>query len=464
MLVNSAENAKKAFAYGYWFGFAYFACNLSWIGNALLIDATHLGWLYPITLLAAGSFFGLFTAFPAILSFYFKNLYSRYFAFSAFWVIFEWIRSFIFTGFPWNLLGSVLAFNDIAVQPAALIGTYGLSLLVLMPAMAPALYFHYRTPRSLTVSVLIILAVPAFICTYGYWHFKPYEKPQSGIIVRLVQPSIPQEMKWNKHALEQNFNRYLKLSQTPGLENVDFVIWGETATPFPLDFEPRYLNEITLAVPEKGYLITGLVRYEFAGGDYRPVNSMFAINKQGDIAGFYDKAHLVPFGEYIPFRRFLPDWITPVTNTIADFLPGEGHKVIRLKDYPGFGALICYEVIFPAQVVDKKSPPSWLINLTNDGWYGDSQGPYQHLVTARLRAAEEGRTMVRAANTGISAVISPYGQIIAAIPLNQTAVLDVRLPAPLYIDTFYGQFGNVIPLILCLFNIILSFVIRLPFS
>lgn len=463
LLINSASTAKKAFGYAYWFGFTYFACNLSWIGNALLIDAVRLGWLYPLTLLAAGSFFALFIAFPALMSFYFKNFYARYLAFSTLWVMFEWLRSFIFTGFPWNLLGSVLAFSDITIQPAALIGTYGLSLLVLLLTSAPALPIYYRSRRSLLISILIMITISLFVVTYGYWHFNPYTEPQKGITVRLVQPNIPQNMKWNRETLNQNFEHYLKLSQTSDLDKIDFVIWGETATPFPLDFEPQYLKQITSAVPSNGYLITGLVRYELAEGDYRPVNSMFVIDNQGQISGFYDKSHLVPFGEYIPFRRFLPPWITPLTNTIADFLPGTGHKVIRLKDYPAFGTLICYEVIFPAQVLDKKSKPDWLINLTNDGWYGNSQGPYQHLVTARLRAVEEGRTLVRVANTGISAVISPYGQVIASIPLNQEGILDVSLPEPLYVDTLYGRYGNFIPIILCLFNIILCFVILLPF-
>lgn len=464
LLINSAQSPKQAFAYGYLFGFGYFACNMSWIGNALLIDAAKLGWLYPITLLAAGSFFGLFVAFPSQLSFYFKKFYARWLAFVAFWVLFEWLRSFIFTGFPWNLLGSALAFSDITIQPAAIIGTYGLSWLILMTASAPTLALIYKNRKAYRTTATILVLLPAFTLSYGDYHFRPYQEPVDGLTIRLVQPSIPQAMKWNRNALEQNFNRYIKLSQALGLDKVNFVIWGETATPFPLDFEPQYMQEILKAVPENGYLLTGLVRYELAKGDFRPINSMFAIAKNGQVEGFYDKSHLVPFGEYIPFRRFLPDWITPVTNTIADFLPGNGPKVIRLKDYPSFGALICYEVIFPSQIINKQNKPDWLINLTNDGWYGDSQGPYQHLVTTRLRAVEEGRTMVRAANTGISAVISPYGQIIAAIPLNETAWLDVKLPKPLFINTLYGHFGNLIPLLLCFVNIILCFLKRLPFS
>ncbi len=464
LLLNSAIGRKNAFAIGYWFGFGYFACNMAWIGNALLIDAVRFGWLYPITLAAAGAFFGLFVAFPALLSFYFKNLYARWLSFSALWVIFEWIRSFIFTGFPWNLLGSSLAFSDTLLQAAALIGTYGLSLLVLMALSAPALLLCYRNKTAAAVSLSALVLIGAFLYGYGSWRLGSADNSPSDVRVRIVQPAIPQAMKWNKEKLENNFAEYIKLSTAPGLDKIDFVIWGETATPFPLDFEPQYLAQIKEAVPENGYLITGLVRYQISEGDFRPLNSMFVLNHEGRILASYDKSHLVPFGEYIPLRRYLPGWIRPVTNTIADFLPGSGPSVIKLNDKPGFGTLICYEVIFPHQIINPENRPDWLINLTNDGWYGQSQGPYQHLVTTRLRAVEEGRTLVRAANTGISAVITPYGQIKSSLGLDVKGYIDVDLPKQLYISTAYGTLGNLIPLILCLINIVLAFLIRLPFQ
>lgn len=214
------------------------------------------------------------------------------------------------------------------------------------------------------------------------------------------------------------------------------------------------------AVPSGGYLLTGLVRYELDGETFAPVNSMFVINTQGKIVDFYDKSHLVPFGEYIPFRRWLPDWIRPITNVVANFLPGTGPKVIKTEGQPSFGALICYEIIFPSQIVDADNRPQWLVNLTNDGWYGVSQGPYQHLVTARMRAVEEGLSIVRAANTGISAIISPYGQITAFLPLNQKGIIDAELPAPTSLSTVYGHWGNLLPLTLCLLNIIFAFLLH----
>lgn len=461
-LLIKANKPKTAFAIGYWFGFGFFAVGLSWVGNALLIDAKAFGWLYPITLIAAGGFFGLFTAVPAWLTFYFKNAYAKFFAFSALWVLSEWIRSFILTGFPWNLLGSVLAFSPQTLQLASVIGTYGLSLLVLMICTAPALVINYHNKKSLIFSSITIIALSMLICVFGSWRLKHLpEEQDSNLTIRMVQPSIPQSMKWDYASLNDNFNDYIRLSKSEGLENVDFVIWGETASPFPLDMEPNYLNLITEAIPEKGYLITGLVRYEFdQKGNYQPLNSMFIINKDGKIVDYYDKFHLVPFGEYIPLRSFLPSWVRPITNTIANFKAGNGPKTFSLDSYPNFGALICYEVIFPAQIVNKHNRPNFIVNITNDGWYGISAGPYQHLVTAQLRAIEEGVAVIRVANSGISAAISKTGIIIASLPLNQVGYLDVKLPKNLNTTTVYGKFGNLVPLILSLANIIIALLIK----
>ena len=460
LLLNQAQNKRQSFACGYWFGFGYFACNMAWIGNAVLIDAEKLGWLFPIILLAAGGFFGLFIALPALLTNLIKSFYGRWLSFAAWWVIFEWIRSFILTGFPWNLLGSVLAFNLTLLQAAAVIGTYGLSLAVLMICSAPALIIHYQNKISYSIALGSILLILAGLIGYGRNHLAQMDTTPSNTKIRLVQPAIPQDMKWNRQKLEENLQQYIDMSKQEGLEDIDFVIWGETATPFALDFEPQYLEKVRTAIPEKGYLITGLVRYEYQGNDFHPLNSSFVVDKSGQIIDYYDKSHLVPFGEYIPLRRFLPSWITPVTNTITDFLPGNGPKSIKINNQPSFGISICYEIIFPHQIINLQDKPEWLINLTNDGWYGISQGPYQHLVTTRLRAIEEGRTIVRAANTGISAVINPYGKILAQIPLNRTDIIDINLPQELYKETNYGQYGNLIPLILCFMNMAIAFAIN----
>ena len=458
LLIQTAPTARATFGRGYAFGFAFFAFGLSWIGNALLIDAAVLGWLYPLAFLACGFFFGLFIAVPAWLSWYFRPLVAKYFAFPALWVIFEWLRSFILTGFPWNLLGSVFAFDNRLIQFASVGGTYGLSLIMLLIACAPAFCFFNRTRRTIAAVLAIILLGFVFLLGFGEYRIRKHPIAESEIKIRIVQPDIPQILKWREDILESNFAKYIALSQAPGQEEIDFTIWGETASPFPLDFDAAHLRQLLPAVPPQGYLVTGLVRYQFdRGSRYIPYNSMFIIDRNGNIPAYYDKSHLVPFGEYIPLRKYLPEWIRPVANVIGTFRAGPGPEKIELPGYPPLGGLICYEIIFPHQIIDRNNRPGWLINLTNDGWYGDSAGPRQHLVAARLRAVEEGISIVRAANTGISAVINPLGIVNASLELNQSGVLDTFLPQPADFSTTYSKCGNAFTLIWCLCNLVLAF-------
>lgn len=462
ILINKAPFPFQAFKIGYSFGFSLFAFGFAWVGNALLIDAWHFGWLYPITLAAAGAFFGLFIAVPAYLSFFFKNLLSRYLAFCSLFVIFEWIRSFFLTGFPWNLQGYVLAFNDRLIQLASVGGTYLLSLIVVLICTLPALLSINRSKKIMRICLYVPLGLLLFLYLFGSFRLHNQDRTESDTRIRIVQPSIPQAMKWKKETLEYNFNQYIRISQSRKLDNIDFVIWGETATPFPLDYDFSHLQDIREAIPNNGYLITGLVRYKFdIYQNYYPLNSMFVIDKYGEILASYDKSHLVPFGEYIPLREYLPSFIRPVANAIGSFLSGSGPSKIQIPEQPSLGALICYEVIFPHQIMNQSQRPDWIINLTNDGWYGDSAGPHQHLVSTRMRAVEEGMTIARAANTGISALISPYGVILGELPLNYTGILDINLPKKSQFPTIYSRLGNLPVLLVCSLLLILASVLAL---
>lgn len=453
-LLNNAASARRSFQYGYFFGFSFFAFGLSWINRALLLDAASFGWLVPITFLASGLFFGLFIAIPAALCWYFKTPTARYLSFSALLVIFEWIRSFFLTGFPWNLFGTALMFNDKMIQTASLGGVYLLSLLTILAAGAPFLWFARRKILAVLIPVLILSGL------YGFGHFQLNRHPYipSEVTVRLVQPAIPQTLKWNPAVLEDNLNRHIKLSQLPGFSNVDFIIWSETAFPFALETDSYHRSLLQYAIPPHGRLITGALRYQqpsFESPDL--YNSMFVLEPDNQISAYYDKSHLVPFGEYIPLRQYLPSWVQPITKVIGSFSTGNGPKVIKYANLPSFGGLICYEVIFPHQVLAPDNKPQWLVNITNDGWYGDSAGPRQHLAAARLRAVEEGITIVRVAGSGISALISPLGIIIDSLPLNQSGILDVKLPSEIQFSTTYGRFGNLIPLSFCCLILALGF-------
>lgn len=438
VLCNKLNSYKQAAALGYFYGLGFFAAGFYWVGNALLIDITTFGWLYPITLAASGAFFGLFMILPFIMWRFGSGVVGKVTGFATAWVLMEWLRSFLLTGFPWNMLGTAWAFHPVFIQTASLWGTYGLSFVMLI--WCGSLY-GYICGQSNKYGAAFIL-IPVLLLGFGAWRISNYPQFNSDITVRLVQPAIPQQMKWNRKSLEDNFYQYVNMSAESGLENVDFVVWGETAMPFSLDYDNIYRQEILQAVPPRGYLITGALRQGDEHDGYNYFNSLFVLNKFGDVKGFYDKHHLVPFGEYVPLRRFLPAWVRPVANAVADFGVGKQYKNIKLEKMPAFGALICYEIIFPDEVIDRNNQPQWLVVLTNDGWYGNSSGPYQHLVAAQMRAVEEGIAIVRSANSGISAIINPMGEIIKEIPLGKRGIADVKLPYHSKVSTIYGHVGG----------------------
>lgn len=452
MLLSKAVNARQAFAFGYWFGFGFFAIGLSWVANALTLDIKSFWWLIPITLTASGAFFGLFVALPAFGSYFFKGIWAKIIAFAVLWGISEWFRSFLFTGFPWNLLGSVLAFDHRLLQTVSIFGTYGLSILVIIAAMLPAATIKTKKKNIFIVAVSEIILI-AGIIGFGFYRANLLDDDkQTETKIRVVQPSIPQSMKWDFGELEQNFADYIAMSQSKGFENLDAVIWGETASTFPLTLDRAHFYQVLPAVPDDGFLITGSIDYYPDDNNrWLPVNAGIVMKHGKGIINTYAKSHLVPFGEYIPFRKFIPAKLRPITKVIADFKAGKGRRTIHTDKLPPFGILICYEVIFPHEVTDVNDRPQWLINLTNDGWYGRSSGPYQHLVTAQLRAVEEGLTIVRAANSGISALISRSGKILASISLHKRGNLDFNLPKNLDTVTPYSKYGNLMLAMMAVF-------------
>ena len=451
-LSQKQSSVKRLSAIGYWFGFGYFSAGFYWVGNALLIDAAKTGWLYPFVLLLGGGFFGLFTIFPFALMKFVKTRFSKILLLAVGWFLStEWLRSVFLTGFPWNPLSSVLAFNPLWLQTLAWWGTYGLSMLIVIMTALPAVWLlnpHKRNIWAPFCSLLLILG----LYIYGDFALVQWGKLNVGeqINVRLVQPSIPQTMKWSRDAVEKNFAQYVDLSRAEGLENIDFVIWGETASPFNLAYDLEHRVMAQEAVPPKGYLLAGMLQdgYEQNTGDYLLYNSLAAMDYFGQIHGIYSKNHLVPFGEYIPLRQYLPKWVKPLTNMVGQFAKVEKYQTIKLDGYAEFAPLICYEVIFSGQIVRKQNKPKWAVVLTNDGWYGISAGPYQHLVAAQMRAVEEGISIVRSANSGISAVINPYGIITSQIGLSEHGYIDDTVKISMSHDTLFGKYGNLAPLCL----------------
>ena len=449
LLIAGTGRLRKLAAIGYWFGFGYFAVGFYWIGNALLVDMVKTGWLYPLVLLLNGAFFGLFTIIPAAATKYGRNLAAKMLLFAAFWCLsVEWLRSFILTGFPWNPISSVLTFSPTMLQILSVLGTYGTSLILVLIAMLPAVWLVNPTKlRSISLPA-------ALLALLGIWQFGEYTLDKRvyvpeghSIIVRLVQPSIPQTLKWDKAVLEENLQKYVDLSREKDNSYISFTVWGETAYSYDLLYDEAHKRKLAAAVPPYGYLITGFLRRVDDGYNYTPYNSFGVINKQGELVGWYDKSHLVPFGEYIPLRQYLPEWVRPVANVVAEFGRGEKFKTLQVGNYPEFAPLICYEVIFSDEIIKKGDKrPTWAVVLTNDGWYGMSAGPYQHLAAAQMRAVEEGISIVRSANSGISAVIDPYGEIITRIPLGESGSKDALVKPEESHLTVFGKYGNRIAL------------------
>ena len=434
---------RKALVLGWWFGFAHFVGGLYWVANALLVDAATYGWLAPFAVLGLSLYFAAYPALACWAACRARPGVPRVLVLATAWAATEWLRGVVLTGFPWNLIATSLAFDAAAIQGAALFGAYGLSLVVVAIAAAPATLGAATTgpARARPLGVAMVLA--AVIGGAGLVRVGSAPDADGAVTevtLRIVQGNIDQRLKWRRDLAPSHYATYLRLSRGPQGAAPDVVIWPETAVPFTLDGNPALVRALKRAVPADGVLITGAVRTTAPGTRPRRLwNAVVAVTRQGIVAT-YDKHHLVPFGEYVPARGFLP--ITKITAGRIDFTPGPGARSLDIPGLPRFSPLVCYEAIFPGAVVAPGPRPRWLLNLTNDAWFGRSAGPYQHLAAARFRAVEEGLPLVRAANTGISAVIDPWGRVLEALPLGRRGVIQRRLPAALGRATPFARFGN----------------------
>jgi apolipoprotein N-acyltransferase len=284
----------------------------------------------------------------------------------------------------------------------------------------------------------------------GLWRLAHAQAPQPGPTIRIVQPNIAQSLKMDVDDRPNQVATLLRLTlETPGFEKVKAVIWPESAVDYLLEREPELRSILTRAVPKDGVLITGVLRGDPATGPLREIwNSLAVLDSSGRIIGTADKFHLVPLGEYVPLRGIFP-FINKLTPGSMNFSAGPGPRTLHLPGLPPISPLICYEVIFPGAVVDPKDRPGLLVNITNDGWFGTSTGPSQHFATARFRAVEEGLPLLRAANTGISAVVDAYGRVEQRSEMVVEAVIDSPVPGALPATPF-ARLGllTVIPLIL----------------
>jgi apolipoprotein N-acyltransferase len=431
-----------AAATGWWFGFGYFLAGLYWVGFAFLVDAPTFGWLLPFAVIGLPAGLAVFTAFGvAVARLLWTRGATRILALGVALTTAEWLRGHILSGFPWNTFGYALTSPLILAQSAAVVGIWGLTFIAVVVFASPATLADDRTEnrwRALPLAIgVVVLAGMAAFGALRLTHTPT--RLVEGVQLRIMQPNLQQDVRFNYAAKRQVMDRYIDLSSRPSTApsaagEPTHLIWPESAFPFFLAREPDALAQIAQLLHGRAVLITGAVRLAepVASSDLGVYNSIYVIGPDGSLDSFYDKTHLVPFGEYLPFQQFLESFgLQQLTKQRGGFLAGDRRRLIAVPGAPLALPLICYEVIFPGDLTPKGPRPGWIINVTNDGWFGISSGPYQHFQQARLRAIEQGLPLVRAANTGISAVVDPVGRIIDMLPLGTEGVIDAPLPQPI---------------------------------
>jgi apolipoprotein N-acyltransferase len=445
---------------GYWFGLGYFVPGLYWIGYAFFVDAQTFAWLTPFAVLGLPAYLAIYTAIGCALArlLWTKNA-ARILALAASLTASEWLRGHALTGFPWNAFGYALSEPLPLAQTASLIGLWGMTFLTVAIFASPAALIDRTADRKLqwrvpaaAVALLVVMGI------FGASRLSLHPTAMvAGTKLRLMQPNLRQDAKFNYAAKAEVMKKYLALSdrasgpQSTGVRDATVLIWPESAFPFFLTREADAMAEIADLLPKGTVLITGSVRApDLPPGTRitRAYNSIYVIDHDGSVLAVYDKLHLVPFGEFLPYQDLLEKLgLEQLTRVQGGFIPGTVRHTLPVPGAPRALPLICYEAIFPGDVAGHDERPGWIVNLTNDGWFGISTGPYQHLEQARMRAIELGLPLVRSANTGVSAVVDPVGRTIASLGLGIEGVLDAGLPAAIP-PTVYARVGDMPTMIL----------------
>lgn len=439
---------KQALLLGWVAGVGYFAGTNFWIVEPFLVDFKRHGWMarFALALFAGG--LALFWAAAFWVSFrlgasFNRRLTAWVFALAAV----EMLRSYVFGGYPWGLLGYIWVETP-AIQLVAYIGPHGLSFATLCLVTLPLMQGRVRGfPLGLALSI----AVAASVFGLGYARLNQIAiLPEKPLTLRLIQPNAPQHEKWDPDKWRVFYERQLALTAAPSATPLDLVIWPETAVPFWMDDQPVAQNRIAASAGD-ATIILGMRR--LAG--QRFYNSLVVLNQDGTSQAIYDKSHLVPFGEYIPFGNTLAKFGIHglASDAGAGFSSGAGPRLLSLnlpnRPAPSsFLPLICYEVIFPHLVTQTKTRPDWILEITNDAWFGKISGPFQHLSQARIRAIEQGVPLIRVANTGVSAIIDAHGKLVSQLEFGATGSLDGTIPG--YLPTTLYRKTSDLPIALLL--------------
>jgi apolipoprotein N-acyltransferase len=424
---------------GWFWGFGQFLGGLYWVGYAFMVDPAAHAWQLPFAIVLLTGGLALFSAAAAAFaSVFWTQGPARYFVFSAAFGLCEWLRGHLLTGFPWNLAAYGWGASLGLLQSTAVMGAFGLTLLTFLFGAVLAEIVEPK-PRLRLPAAMLVLFVLLWIGGEVRLARNPTETAP-GAVARIVQPDVPQAEKYKRPLVLRNWQRLLALSAQPAKSPLKAIIWPEAAPPFLLQRAPGAIDEIAQLTAHGTVLMTGGVRFTDLP-QTRFYNAFFIFGARARLLGIYDKFHLVPFGEYVPFAQIMNRiGITKLTEGEEGFSAGDGPHTFALPGLPSVDPLICYEILFPGAVIGTPRP-GWIVNVTDDSWFGPSTGPYQHLLTARVRAIEEGVPVVRAANTGISAVIDPLGRTKAILPLDEVGVLDAPLPVAVA-PTPYARFGD----------------------
>ena len=425
---------KPAFATGWWFGFGYFLAGLWWIGGALLVEADSFAWALPLAVvgipLGLAFFYGLAAAAARLM---WSDGLGRIAATAFAFALAEWLRGLLFTGFPWNAVGYAAMPVPLMMQSVSVIGMNGMNALAVFVFAMPALLAG-RRHLGLGIGLAVLLA--AADLGFGYVRLAaPLPPAPRHLDVRIVQPSVDLSEKWDASVRDRIFATMLALSSEPPQEGHDkpqLILWPETSVPFLFAERPQALTAIGDMLSDGQMLLAGAIREEgvaSAAGGERYYNSVVAIDDRGEIADAVDKVHMVPFGEYMPFEALLSALgIDQFVAGPMSLSPGAARHPLTLPGGFRAAVFICYEVIFPGLVGVDVASAELMVNVTNDAWFGDTPGPYQHFRQAQVRAAENGLPLLRAANNGISAVVDPRGRIVDALAIDARGVIDVRVP------------------------------------
>jgi apolipoprotein N-acyltransferase len=462
----------RAAATGWCFAMGFHVVGLYWLREAFLVTGGGLALLWPLGVVGLPAYLALYHgAAAAITAAVPGPRFHRVLALALALTATEWLRGHLFTGFPWNILGLAISYPLVLAQTASVVGTYGLTLFAVVMLTGPAVLLGSSAasgePRALRRGVnaaAAILLVPlAAMLAFGSLRMSAATPLNvDGVRIRLVQPSVPQRDKWLPEKQAEFLRLQIELSRRSPSGTVDnmagitHVVWPEAALPFlPLQ-RPEVLAAIGQALPDGVHLLAGILRLERSAVDrVLAFNSLAAFRDDGQPVAIYDKTHLVPFGEYLPFTEVLEAiGLQALTRQRGGFATGQVPRpLLKVPGLPAAGPLICYEAVFPAAVVDGPVRPAFLLNVTNDGWFGNSTGPRQHYHQARMRAVEEGLPLLRVANNGITAAIDPFGRELARLDLDVAGVIDTPLPGALA-PTPYARTGDLTACLLWLATLV----------